>query len=228
MDFQELKAKSKRKVLLRGKSGRGKTYRACRIALYVASKGGRVLYVDTEAEGSTTLVDLVEDGDTQFTAEDVENIEYIQAENYNQLKQAIGEGNDNQDKFDLIVVDTLDHKHSYVLKHVTDAKKDSDADWNQYARIYSEEKELMELIGKPDTNIIATLDPDSGSMDKPKGAQTNIHGYFEIVLDLVKDGDEWAHKVRNWVNMGDAVGKKIPGVDERLAGEIIDRTDVDN
>jgi len=225
MDFQELKSKSRRKVLLRAKSGRGKTYRACMIALSVASQGGRVLYVDTEAEGSTTMVELVEDSDTEFTPEDVENVEYVQATDFNELMAAISKDGGNQDKFDLIVVDTLDHKHSYVLKHVTDSKLEANADWNQYPHIYSQEKEIMEEIGKPRTNVICTIDPDSGSMDKPKGAQTNVHGYFEIVVELMKDSDGWTHKIRNWVNKGEAVGKAHPDLDAKLTSEIMDRVD---
>lgn len=223
MEFDELKSKSNTKVLVRGKSGRGKTMTAALVALNVAEEGGRVLYVDTEAEGSSTLVAVVEDSDTQFTEETVGNIEYVQADDYSSLKNYVDKDGRYQKEFDLIVVDTLDHKHSYVLKEVTDAKREGDADWNEYARIYGEEKNFMEQIAKPKTNVLATLDPDSGSMDKPKGAQTNVHGYFTIVVDLKKNGDGWTHKIRNWVNRSDLIGKKVPDLVDALTKEVTER-----
>mgnify|MGYP000072966433 CR=1 FL=1 len=226
MELEELKRKSNTKILLRGKSGRGKTMTAATVALRVAEEGGRVLYVDTEAEGSSTLVALVESDDTQFTEDTVSDIEYVQAEDYSSLYDYVDNDGQYHDKFDLIVVDTLDHKHSYVLKHVTDAKRDSDPDWNEYAAIYSEEKEFMEQIGKPEANIIATIDPDSGSQNKPKGAQTNVHGYFTAVIDLTKESDGWSHKIRNWVNKGDAIGAKLPDLASKLTEEIVDRSDL--
>jgi len=219
MDFQELKKQSVKKVLLRGKSGRGKTRGAVVVALEVAEAGGKVLYVDTEAEGSTTMVKVIEDSDTEYTQDTVDNIEYIRADSYSELMAAIHKTDGKQKDFDLIVVDTLDHKHSYVLKHVTDAKRESGADWQEYASIYAEEKEIMEQIGKPRTNFLATVDPDSGSMDKPKGAQTNVHGYFSIVVDMKKDGDDWTHKIRNWVNRDDLINKKVPDLTEALTAE---------
>lgn len=224
MELEELKQQSNIKVLLRGKSGRGKTYRACEVALNVCDVGGEVLYLDTEAEGSTTMVALVEDEETDYTAETVEGLDYRQVDSYDELMALIDNDSGVQGDFDLVVIDTLDHKHSYVLKHVTDAKRDSDPDWNEYAAIYSEEKEFMEQIGKPGTNIIATIDPDSGSMDKPKGAQTNIHGYFTAVIDLTKESDGWSHKIRNWVNKGDAIGAKHPDLTGKLTEEVEERS----
>jgi len=223
MELEELKRKSNTKILLRGKSGRGKTMTAATVALRVAEEGGRVLYVDTEAEGSSTLVALVESDDTQFTEDTVSDIEYVQAEDYSSLYDYVDNDGQYHDKFDLIVVDTLDHKHSYVLKGVTDAKHEGDADWNEYARIYGEEKNFMEQLAKPKTNILATLDPESGSMDKPKGAQTNIHGYFTIVVDLVKNGDGWSHKIRNWVNRSDLIDKKVPSLEDAVVQEVTER-----
>jgi|APHM01.1.fsa_nt_gi RecA/RadA recombinase len=228
MEFDELKKLSRRKILLRAKSGRGKTRLCSIVALNVARAGARVLYVDTEAEGSTTMVEMVEDPDTDFEPDDVGNVEYVQAQSYEELMDAIDKDGPNQGKFDLIVVDTLDHKHSYTLKHVTDAKLESDADWNQYPHIYSAEKQLMEQIGKPTTNFICTLDPDSGSMDKPKGAQTNVHGYFDIVLELIKNNDGWDNKIRNWVNHGDKIGMKHPDVEGKLTEVVLERTDADS
>lgn len=226
MELEELKKQSNIKVLLRGKSGRGKTYRAANIALNVCDAGGKVLYLDTEAEGSTTMVELIEDEETDFDEDTVATLEYKQVDSYEDLKSIIDNDNGAQSDFDLIVIDTLDHKHSYVLKHVTDAKRDSDPDWNEYAAIYSEEKELMENIGKPKANIIATIDPDSGSMDKPKGAQTNVHGYFTAVIDLTKESDGWSHKIRNWVNKGDAIGAKHPDLTRKLTEEVTERSDL--
>lgn len=225
MEFEELKQQSNLKVLLRGKSGRGKTFRAAKIALNVCQEGGDVLYLDTEAEGSTTLVALVEDEDTEFTEDTVDTLDYRQVESYEEIMAVLDKDSGIQDEFDLIVFDTLDHKHSYVLKHVTDAKRESGADWQEYASIYSEEKELMEQIGKPKANIIATIDPDSGSMDKPKGAQTNVHGYFTAVIDLTKESDGWSHKIRNWVNKGEAIGAKHPDLDNKLTEEALERRD---
>jgi len=226
MELQELKQQSNIKVLLRGKSGRGKTYRVCEVALNVLDDGGKVLYLDTEAEGSTTMVSLVEDPDTDFDEDTVEGLEYRQVDSYDEMMGLLDNDSGVQDQFDLVVLDTLDHKHSYVLKHVTDAKRDSDPDWNEYAAIYSEEKEFMEQIGKPEANIIATIDPDSGSANKPKGAQTNVHGYFTAVIDLTKESDGWSHKIRNWVNKGDAIGAKHPDLTAKLTEEVVDRSDL--
>ena len=226
MNFEDLKKQTVKKVLLRGKSGRGKTHTSAEIALEVSMAGGRVLYLDTEAEGSTTMVAMVEDGDTPYSPEDVENIEYVRANDYTTMQEYLHAHDGMHEEFDLIIVDTLDHKHSYVLKHVTDEKRDSGADWNEYATIYSEEKELMEQLGKPKTNILATLDPESGSMDKPKGAQTNIHGYFTIVVDLKQKGDERSHQIRNWVNRDDLMGKKVPDLEEALVESLTEAMDL--
>lgn len=219
MKFQDLKRQSNTKILLRGKSGRGKTNAASKIALRVSRNGGKVLYLDTEAEGSTTMVSLVENG--EFEESDVENLTYKRIESYDNLMEQISE--DNQEKHDLIVVDTLDSKHTFALEKVTNSKMASNADWNQYPAIYSREKQVMETLGKPKCNILCTLDPDSGKMDKPKGAQTNIHGFFTVVMDMTKNGDSWGNVTRNFVGRGDWIGKKVPDVDEVLADEVLQR-----
>ena len=219
MDFEELKKKSNRKILLRGKSGRGKTLKASKLALSVAEAGGKVSYVDTESEGSTTIVNLIEDG--EFDEDVVENLEYVQVDNYSELMEFVDDHHQRQ--VDLLVVDTLDHKHTYVLKEVTGAKLEADANWNEYPQIYSKEKELMGKFGKPKTNIIATLDPDSGKMDKPKGAQTNIHGYFDVVIDLNKSGNEWGNVVRNYVGQSKAIGNSVSNIDDHLVEDLIKR-----
>lgn len=226
MEYDKLKSKSVKKILLRAKSGRGKTITAAKVSLEVSKAGGEVLYVDTEAEGSTSMVALVEDESTDYTPGDVDNIEYVRADSYTDLMENIHAQDGRHTEFDLIVVDTLDHKHSYVLKHVTDAKREAGADWNEYAAIYSEEKEMMEQIGKPKTNILATLDPESGSMDKPKGAQTNIHGYFTAVIDLKKNGDEYSNSVRNWVNRDDLIGNAISNLDDAVTKELTEAMDL--
>jgi len=218
MQFEELKKQSNLKVIFEAKSGYGKTYTTAKVVLKLLDEGKEVLYIDTEAEGSETLINLIEDGDWSESV--VEGLDYFRAENYSTLVEAISRGSD----YDLMVVDTLDHKHSYVLKAVAGAKRDSDADWNEYPQIYSEEKELMAMLGDPDTNIIATLDPDSGKRDKPKGAQTNIRGYFSAVIELRKQGDgEWGHKIINWVGKSDWIGKAVPDLPEVVAEEILDR-----
>ena len=216
MDFEELKQKDNVKVLLRGKSGRGKTRLCCKLSLEVSRAGGEVLYVDTEAEGSSTMVAMIEHSDSKYEPSDVDNIEYVQANDYSELIDYVDNEGRHQANNDLVVIDTLDHKHSYVLKAVTDAKHDGDADWQEYASIYAEEKEVMEMVGKPPTNVIATLDPESGSRGKPKGAQTNIRGYFTIVLRMLKSDDDWTHKIINWVGHSDRIGKKVPSPKEIL------------
>lgn len=221
MQIEELKKRSNIKVLLRGRSGHGKTKQGVEITLQVLDGGGSVLFIDTESEGATTLVNEIEAQD--YDEDVVENLDYTQAENYEQLKTLMGK----QEEYDMVVIDTLDHKHSYVLKEVTDAKRQSDAEWNEYSVIYSEEKEFMEMIGKPDANIIATVDPDSGKLDKPKGAQTNIHGYFSVVIDLSRNGDNWGHKITNWVGRSDLIGGEINNipVSEALSEEILERVE---
>lgn len=217
MDFNTLKSKSKIKILLRGKSSRGKTYTACKTTLELLNNGANVIYVDTEAEGSATLVNVIES--EGYSQDVVENLEYVKVDNYSMLMETI----ERQDECDVMVVDTLDHKHSFALKNVTDAKIESDADWNEYAQIYSAEKQVMEELGKPDCNIIATLDPDSGKMGKPKGAQTNVHGYFSVVVDMKKSGDEWTNKITNWVGKGHVIGASADNLIEALSGEIEER-----
>jgi len=221
MKLQELKQKSNTKILFRGKSGRGKTLKACTLALRVSGQGGRVLYVDTEAEGSTTMVNLIEGG--KFDEEDLENLEYVQVGSYEELTGALEE--ETQEDYDLVVVDTLDHKHTFTLRHVTDEQNAADADWNEYPRIYSAEKQIMESIGKPKANIVATLDPESGKMDKPKGTQTNIHGYFGTVVDLRKAEDGWSHTIRNWVGKQKAIGNKVADLDDVLTRDIMERVE---
>lgn len=218
MEFDELKKQSNLKVLLEGQSGTGKTINSAKIALEVLSRGGSVLYADTEAEGSETIVNIIEA--TDYDESIVENLTYERVGDYDGLVSVIERSSD----FDLLVIDTLDHKHSFVLKAVTDAKRASDADWNEYATIYSEEKELMGAIGSPETNIVATLDPDSGKDGKPKGAQTNIRGYFGAVIQTKKSGDaEWDHKILNWVGKSDWIGKKLPNMPEVVGDEIESR-----
>lgn len=221
MDFDTLKQTSKVKVLLRGESGYGKTKTSAEIALLCLDAGLDVLYADTESEGSGTLVNLIERGD--WDEDVVENLTYRQVDDYGDLEDVL----EQQERFDLVVIDTLDHKHSYALKGVTDAKRSSDADWNQYPQIYSAEKQIMEKIGKPDANIIATLDPSSGKMDKPKGAQTNIHGYFSIVIDLKKSGNEWINTITNWIGRSEVIGKGTDNLAEGISSEIIERSQLE-
>lgn len=223
MDFQELKAVSNTRALLRAKSGRGKTINCARIALAVGSAGGKVLYVDTESAGSTSIVAEVENPDNDFSEEDTENLEYVRVDDYDSLMNAMGKEAGNHDKFDLIIVDTLDHKHTFAIKKVADAQDDASADWNEYPRIYSSEKQIMEQVSKSETNFLCTLDPESGSFDKPKGAQANIHGYFDIVVELTREGDEWGNVIRNWIGKGSVIGKQHPDITSRLAEEFIDR-----
>lgn len=221
MKFEELKKYSHIKILIRGKSGRGKTRTACHIALAVANEGKDVLYVDTEAEGATNMVALIEAN--EFPKEATKTLEYEQVSGYDEFFSYIS--HETQKDYDLVVIDTLDHKHSFVLKAVTDAKLEADADWNQYPRIYSKEKDVMETIGQPETNIVATLDPDSGSNQKPKGAQTNIHGYFSAVIDLTKNGDKFDNIIRNFVGKGDKIGKSAKNLEPKLAEEVLERTE---
>lgn len=203
MEFEDLKRKSNQTILLYGPTMRGKTMSCSRIALGLASEGVPVKYVDTESEGSSTMVTLVERG--EFEEEDVQNIEYVVVDTYDELVNEISEDNGVHDEFGLVVIDSLDHKHSFALKKVTDAKMKSEADWNEYPAIYSTEKQIMEIISKPQTNVLATLDPDSGSEDKPKGAQTNIKGYFSIVIELQRGDEKYAGTIENWIGRDDVI-----------------------
>lgn len=221
MEYQELKQQSNEKILLRGKSGRGKTRGSSIIALEVSDGGADVLYLDTEAEGSNTMVRLIEQG--EYDEDAVRNLTYVPVSSYEQLMEHIDL--ENQGNYDLLIVDTLDHKHSFALKKVTDSDLASDADWNQYPTIYSYEKQIMEKLSKPRCNILCTLDPDSGKIDKPKGAQTNIHGYFSIVLDLNKQDDGWGNRVRNFIGRSDVIGNQISSWEQSLSDEILERTD---
>jgi hypothetical protein len=216
MELEELRQKSYTKTLLRGKSGRGKTYNCCKVAMMVSEMGGDVLYVDTESEGSTTMLNLVEGG--EFDEDSIQNIEYEQVTSYDEFKSCLDE---RMGDYDLVVIDTLDHKHSFVIKEVTDAKRESDADWNEYATIYSEEKEVMERIGKPESHILATIDPESGKSEKPKGAQTNIVGYFSIVVDMKKSSDGWKNPVKNYVGDADKIGESPTNLAEHIAEKIM-------
>ena len=223
MDFEELKRQANHKVLFYGRSRSGKTRAVTTIALEAAHAGLKVKYVDTESDGSMSLVNLIERGD--YKREAVRNIEYIVVDNYDELVSNISKDSGSQDKFDLIIVDTLDHKHTFALRKVTDAKVKSDADWNEYPMIYSTEKQIMEIISKPDTNFVATLDPESGSMDKPKGAQANILGFFSVVVRLQKDSDTYAGTIENWIGRDDVIGatKKtddvVGAITERVTGD---------
>lgn len=216
MDIEELKRKSFLKVLLTGESGTGKTFNSSKVSLNLLERGADVLYVDTEAEGSTTLLELIDVED--YDDEVVDGLDYLPVDGLEEWYGAF----EKSDEYDFMVIDTLDHKHSYVIKAVTDAKLDSNADWNEYAQIYSKEKELMEKIGKPNTNILATLDPDSGKSDKPKGAQTNVFGYFTAVVQLFKSGDEWSNKIINWVGHSERIGTKAADLPNNLTSSFED------
>lgn len=202
MKFEELKQRSNTKILLTGKSGRGKTYTASQVAIEISKNGGKVKYADTESEGTDTMFKLVSEGD--YGEEDIKNINYEQVGEYERLHEIV----ENTEEYDLLIVDTLDHKHTMALKYVTDAKMKEGAEWNEYPAIYSAEKQIMEKLSKPSCNILCTLDPESGKSGKPKGAQTNIRGYFSVVLRMVREGDGWTYKVLNYVGRGDLVGKK--------------------
>ena len=220
MDIEELRQKSNLKVLLRGKSGRGKTRQSSLVALEVLDEGMDVLYIDTESEGSTTILGLIEE--MGYDESVVDGLEYIQAESYEDMKSSLNRAGE----YDLIVFDTLDHKHSYVLKAVTDAKSSTEADWNEYPQIYSKEKEFMDDLRKIDTNLLATLDPESGKSSKPKGAQTNVQGYFSVVVDLYRDGTNWSHKIENWIGRSEIIGKQLGNVElyEAISDETIERS----
>lgn len=225
MNFEELKSQSNLKVLFRAKSGYGKTRNACVIALNVSRSGRKVLYLDTEQEGSTTMVNLIESDDTDFEKEDVENIEYVQVSSFDEYMSYIDPEEGYHDDYALIVVDPIDHKHTYALRKVVEQQDAQSADWNEYSRIYDAEKSMMEKLQKPRTNILATLDPQSGKSEKPKGAQTNVVGYFGIVVDMTKDGEGWGNKVRNYVGRSEAIGNEIGNLTEHLTEEIIERSD---
>lgn len=225
MNFDTLKAQSNMKVLLRGKSGSGKTRTASVVSLRVSSSGGKVLYLDTEQEGSTTMVNLVESDGTDFDESDVENIEYVLVSSFDEYMDYIDPENGYHDEFDLIVVDPLDHKHTYALRKVVEQQEAQSADWNEYARIYDVEKSMMEKLQKPKTNILGTIDPESGKSDKPKGAQVNIVGYFGVVFDLYRDGEGWGNKVRNYVGKSDVIGNEVGNMVEHITEEVIERSD---
>lgn len=221
MDIEELKQKSYLKVLFVGESGTGKTMNSAKVALKMLEAGADVLYLDTESEGSTTLLKVIDQ--EGYDDDVVENLEYELIDSLEQWYGAF----DRSDDFDLMVIDTLDHKHSYVISSVTDAKRDGDADWNEYAQIYSEEKKLMEKIGKPKTNILATIDPASGKSNKPKGAQTNVFGYFTAVVQLVKNGDEWSNKIINWVGHSDRIGTKAADLPVNVSNSFKEYSGID-
>lgn len=226
MEFEELKRKSNKTILLHGPTMRGKTMSASNIALSLASQGVKVKYVDTESEGSSTMVELVERG--KFTEDAVENIEYVVVDDYDEFVNEISKEKGVHDEYGLIVIDSLDHKHSFALKKVTDAKMKSEADWNEYPAIYSTEKQVMEIISKPGTNILATLDPDSGSDDKPKGAQTNIKGYFSIVIGLERGDDVYAGTIENWIGRDDIImtTHETSDIVQKLTDEVYESVEV--
>lgn len=218
MDIEELRKKSNRKILLRGNSGRGKTRQSAMVTLHVLDEGGDVLFIDTESEGAPTILALIDQ--LGYDEDLVDGLEYEMVESYEDMKSSLNNSSD----YDLVVFDTLDHKHSYVLKAVTDAKTKADADWNEYPQIYSKEKEFMDDLRKLETNLLATIDPESGKSNKPKGTQVNIQGYFTIVVDLYRDGNDWSHKIENWIGRSDLIGKEIRNTDihDALASEIIE------
>lgn len=233
MKLQELKKQTNEKFLLRGKSARGKTDTAGRVALRVADEGRDVKYIDTESEGASTLVKLIE-GENEFTEDMLENVEYVKVNDYDDFIDELSL--EEQNKYDLVIVDTFDHKHNYatrkVMEDVIEDDEDNEKmepDWNMYPEIYSREREIMELVNNPRTNMLGTLDPDSGKMDKPKGCQTNIHGYFTCVLDLKKSNGEYQDKVVNWVGKSDWIDRPTGDREKRVKAvtqEIIERTEV--
>ena len=212
MEFDELKERSKNKFLLRGASGSGKTYQAVRAALELSINDYNVAYVDTESEGSSTMVNLILSDDTEYEKEYVRNIEYYNVSGYEGLLEWCDHEDGLHERFDVVIIDTLDHKHTYALSRVTDDKKDTGADWNEYSMIYAAEKHMMEKLGKPEVDVIATLDPNSGKSDKPKGAQTNIEGYFSVVMDLDKDDNGWSYVIENYVGRSDLIGNAVQGM----------------
>lgn len=223
MDLEELRGKSFIKELVRGKSGRGKTYAISRAAIDLSKEGLDVMYADTESEGAMTLLKLVETGG--YKEGDIRNIHYEQTWSYEDVMGVLSTS--NQKRYDVIVLDTLDHKHTYAINSYVEEASDtrSDVDWSEWTAIHDLEKQMMEKISKPKTNIIATIDPDSGKMEKPKGVQTNVHGYFNLVVDMMKNGDDdWSHIVRNYVCGERYIGKTTPNVVDLLKKEIVKRT----
>lgn len=212
MEFDNLLQENNLKVLLYGKSARGKTRDACVISLTLSAAGYDVLYLDTEAEGSVTMVNLIENG--EFEEDDVSNITYERVGDYSDLMDYLDPS--VQEKYCLIVVDTMDHKHTYALSEVSAAKMKADVEWNEYAQIYAAEKDMMEMIGDPYCNILCTMDPESGKRDKAKGVQTNIHGYFSVVIEKIKTADGWGGKIENWVGRSELIDTQSPNPEKAV------------
>lgn len=220
MELSELRQKSSAKVLIRGPSGSGKTINSAEIALTVAGEGYDVLFADMESEGSDTMLKLVEHG--EYSEEDLATLSYREIGSYDAFMKAINDASG----FDLLVLDPMDHKHTYVLREVAEAATKSGADWNEYPQIYDQEKKIMSGISDMNTNVVCTLDPESGKKDKPKGAQVNIHGYYGIVVDVFKSGDSWGHKIDNWIGRSDLIGGELTNTElhEAISKEILERT----
>lgn len=220
--LNDLRQQSTYKVLFRGESGTGKTMKSCRITIECLKRGLSVKFVDTEAEGSTTLVNLVEENSVD---EDVlENLTYVQVSNYNELAEHISE--EVQRKFDLLVLDTLDHKNTFAERAVTQSDLAENPDWNQYPEIYARERAVMETLSNAECSVVSTIDPESGKGNKKKGIQTNVNGFFTAVIILYRDGQEFTHKIENYVGRSDLIGKMDSELVDKLAQKVETRTSV--
>lgn len=211
MDYQDIKPQANKKVLLRGSSSLGKTYTCVHVAILVAKEGYNVLYVDTETEGAETIVSLVESD--VYSEDDVENLDYHQANEYDEFMSLIED--ENQHNYALMIVDTLDHKESFAQLHEKDTQLGSEIEWSEWFGVRETEKKVMETLNKPSCNVIATIDPESGSMEKQKGVQTNVHGYFNVVVDMKRHNGEYTNVVSNFVGRDGVIGNTI-GQDEPL------------
>ena len=90
------------RVLLIGHTAHGKTYTTVRIALYVAMKGKKVLYIDNEQGSFDEWLTLKEQGKLNEKVD--KNIILVTPKDFLELKSY---ALDYQDKVDLIVIDPL-------------------------------------------------------------------------------------------------------------------------
>lgn len=219
MEYEQLLEKTNRKVHLKGVSNTGKTFTASKVVVNCLRAGMEVCVGDLEDSVVKTIVNIIESNDVD--KEVVGNLEMVEVESFDDLIELTERGQE----FDLVVFDPLDHKHSLAAEHSLDVKTEADIEWNEYHLVYSWEKEVMKRINKMECNVITTIDPESGSSDKDKGVQANIHGYHDIVISLILNGDEHTNKVRKWLGKEDISGSPVGNLTEGLSKQIIQRTD---
>lgn len=194
MKREELIKKKKRKVLLRGGTGVGKSYTIVRAAEAVASKGGKVLILDTQRG----CVDHLE----KLNDEVLQNIEHRDCFRFEDMQQGA-----LSNEYDMIAIDLLSSKQ--FMARLRAKEKILSQGWYMIGekKIVIENPETYMLSGfsymipnEWEIKLMESLIQNRAHVicascfnqdfEKEPGVGENLDGYFDLVLKLYYEDRE--------------------------------------